>query len=107
MKEKAVWARFATYLYRALPLSVGYGQMLRNLTSDTGGPISQLFWKLLFGALSIGSIGVLLAVYYAFSQGMALMWQAFTPVTVLLLFPALLFLRQYAFYSPVWSKPGR
>jgi len=57
--------------------------------------------------LSIGSIGVLLAVYYAFSQGMALMWQAFTPVTVLLLFPALLFLRQYAFYSPVGTKPGR
>ena len=134
VKEKAGWARFAGYLYCAVLLFVGYGQMLRKLTSDTGGPISQFappllatflvmgiaahlnqkavfsqwFWKLLFGILSIGSMGVLLlAVYYAFSQGMALVWQALTLATVLLLFPALLFLRRYAFYSPVWSEPGR
>lgn len=134
IKAATPWANALWRLYCAFLLMAGYGQMLRKLISDTGGPISQFappllatflvvgiaahlntravfnqwFWKLLFGFLAVGSAGVLLlAIYFAFSQGMALAWQALTLLTVLSLFPALLLLRRYAFYSPAWLKPGR
>ena len=134
VKVNGRWRRAGWWLYCTVLMFAGYAQMLRKLAADPGGPVSQFappvlvtflvlgvvahrnrkavfkqwFWQLFYLTLMTGTVGVLLlAVYYAVSQGMALAWQAIALAVVLLLLPGLDLLRQYAFTSSVWPKTDR